>query len=172
MTEARIRIAAPADVADIARVHVRAWQSAYRGHIPDGYLDALEPEQRVPLWSKVVVDPSSAVLVGIFNHALVGFCSQFTARDADVGSGVAEISALYVEPGHWRAGVGRALLEAAVRCAREREFSALTLWVLAGNARARRFYEALGFELDGREKTEQRPGFSLHEVRYRRSLSD
>lgn len=30
----------------VARVHVRSWQVAYRGLIPDGYLDRLCPEDR------------------------------------------------------------------------------------------------------------------------------
>jgi ribosomal protein S18 acetylase RimI-like enzyme len=75
-----------------------------------------------------------------------------------------------VDPKYWRAGIGRALIEAAAESARQRRFTVLTLWVLAGNGAARRFYEASGFEFDGHEKTEQRPGFTLHELRYRRSI--
>ena len=41
-----IRRAAVADAAAIATVQVRTWQVAYRGQLPQAYLDALTPEQR------------------------------------------------------------------------------------------------------------------------------
>ena len=47
----------------------------------------------------------------------------------------------------------------------------LTLWVLATNIPAKRFYESLGFSLDGTTKTDKRPdGFKFHEERYRLQL--
>src|ERR1700759_342461 len=42
-----IRAARAADAAQIALVHVRSWQSAYRGLMPQAYLDGLDPAQRV-----------------------------------------------------------------------------------------------------------------------------
>jgi RimJ/RimL family protein N-acetyltransferase len=41
------------------------------------------------------------------------------------------------------------------------------LWVLPGNARARRFYERAGWAADGTEKTSEAFGVSFDEVRYR-----
>jgi hypothetical protein len=46
-----------------------------------------------------------------------------------------------------------------------------TLWVLDANAQARRFYEAMGFELDGATK-EVNLGAPLKAVRYRKKLKD
>jgi RimJ/RimL family protein N-acetyltransferase len=45
-----------------------------------------------------------------------------------------------------------------------------TLWVLVDNARARRFYSRAGWAQDGAAKTDDRDGFPLFEVRYRRAL--
>jgi hypothetical protein len=42
------------------------------------------------------------------------------------------------------------------------------LWVLAGNARARRFYEIAGWVADGAERTSEVFGATVSEVRYRR----
>jgi RimJ/RimL family protein N-acetyltransferase len=42
----------------------------------------------------------------------------------------------------------------------------VTLWTLAGNHSAQRFYEALGFCFDGTTKVETMPGFQLDQVRY------
>jgi ribosomal protein S18 acetylase RimI-like enzyme len=168
---AMIRIAVLADVPDIARLHVKTWQIAYRGYMPDAYLDALEPAKRAVLWSDAILSPDTVVLVAAAGTSIVGFCSLLPARDDDAKPDTGEIAAIYVDPPSWRSGVGRSLVEGGVEAARQRKFAELTLWVLNDNVSARRFYEACGFEIDGSAKTEQRLGFSSHEIRYRRSLA-
>jgi len=51
-----IRHARRGDADEVARVHVRAWQAAYRGLLPDAYLDALRPEDRAGYY-RFYVDP-------------------------------------------------------------------------------------------------------------------
>lgn len=165
-----IRLAVLSDVDEIARLHVKAWQSAYRGHMPDAYLDGLDASKRAAMWLKVIAEPATVVLVATAAEALVGFCSLSPSRDADASPDVAEVSAIYVGPTFWRAGFGTALIAATLDSARQRSFTEVTLWVLTSNTSARAFYEARGFETDGQTKTEQRPGFSIHETRYRRLL--
>ena len=41
-----VRHARAGDAPDLGLVHVRAWQAAYRGQMPDDYLDGLRPEER------------------------------------------------------------------------------------------------------------------------------
>ena len=43
----------PHDAMAIADVHVRSWKSAYPGLIPQPYLDALRPEDRLARWTAV-----------------------------------------------------------------------------------------------------------------------
>jgi RimJ/RimL family protein N-acetyltransferase len=45
------------------------------------------------------------------------------------------------------------------------------LWVVAGNARARSFYERAGFAPDGAEEPYEVAGVPVPEVRYARELS-
>jgi ribosomal protein S18 acetylase RimI-like enzyme len=165
-----IRRARPSDVSGIASAHVRAWQVAYRGQVADAYLDAMEPSKRAPFWSGAVVDPNVTVLVSVEAESVLGFCSFLPSRDDDAAPSTCELVTLYVDPSQWRAGVGRALVEAAVRDACTREFQVMSLWVLATNAAARAFYESQGFTADGCSKTDSRLGISLHEVRYRRGM--
>ena len=48
----------------------------------------------------------------------------------------------------------------------------MTLWVLKGNDRARRFYERLGYAHDGAEKRDtQTIGSPLDDVRYRKAIA-
>jgi GNAT superfamily N-acetyltransferase len=97
----------------------------------------------------------------------VGFVSCGPPRDDDVAPLTAEIFALYVIPGAWRSGVGRALMATAVDHLRARGAETLTLWVLEANARARAFYEAEGWQPDGASQPLDMGGFSVIEVRYR-----
>jgi GNAT superfamily N-acetyltransferase len=74
-----------------------------------------------------------------------------------------ELDGLFVEPGHMRCGVGRALVEdAAARAAGD---GAECLEVTAGPAQG--FYERVGFELVGAVQTRFGPA-----VRMRRRLQD
>ena len=163
----KVRAATPDDADAIARIHVDTWRAAYRGQIPESYLDALSVEQRARTWASTLARPGPGrVLV---TEPLTGFCFYGPSRDGE--DGVAEIFALYVRPDSWRQGAGRLLCDEALRDARSRECTSMTLWVLQTNERARRFYERIGYVLDGAERSNTRlTGSPLHEVRYRNSV--
>lgn len=57
----------------------------------------------------------------------------------------ASVDDVYVAPGHRGNGIGHALIERVATWARERGAQGVSLQVAAGNARARKFYERLGF---------------------------
>jgi [ribosomal protein S18]-alanine N-acetyltransferase len=63
-----------------------------------------------------------------------------------------EIANLAVAPAGWGAGIGRALLDAALEEAARRNVSAVYLEVRDSNERARRLYRSRGFEEVGRRK--------------------
>ena len=58
---------------------------------------------------------------------------------------VGELYAIYVTPAWWSAGVGRALMGSVLPALEAEGYRRVVLWVLADNARARRFYERAGF---------------------------
>jgi ribosomal protein S18 acetylase RimI-like enzyme len=165
-----VRQATLDDARAIARVHVAAWRSAYRGQMPDAVLDAVDEEQRASLWHRLLQAPDHAVVVAVRDQSVIGFCSVVASRDADAGSGTGEVPAIYVAPESWRSGAGRALMSTSIAAAQQRGYRALTLWVLDSNARAQAFYERLGLAPDGASKLESRGDHSLHEVRYRLEL--
>jgi ribosomal protein S18 acetylase RimI-like enzyme len=118
--------------------------------------------------------PGSAgheVLVAEWDRGICGFSSFGPTRDEDQGaSQVGEIRAIYLAPETFGAGVGRRLMAASLERLSRAGFVLVTLWVLNSNARARRFYEIAGFRADGAVMADDRGGFRLEEVRYRRSL--
>jgi GNAT superfamily N-acetyltransferase len=167
-----IRRALPDDALGVATVHVRSWQAAYRGLLPDAYLDELDVEQRRAGWASAIAEtdwPRSGTLVAAEANAnIVGFANVGPARDDDLDpSVIGELAAIYVVPGVWGSGVGRRLMVAAVNVLRDAAFSAAILWVLEGNDRAQRFYEIGGWQLDGAAKDVVIADTALAEVRYR-----
>jgi len=57
----------------------------------------------------------------------------------------ASVDDVFVEPDHRNLGMGHALLKSVEAWARERGATGVSLQVAAANARARKFYEELGF---------------------------
>jgi GNAT superfamily N-acetyltransferase len=165
-----VRRATLEDAPALGRVHVRAWRAAYRGQMPDDYLDGLRPEDRAAGWERGLrrdrdQDP---VLVVERDGEVVGFALVGPAEDP---AGAGELYAINVDPDHWGTGAGRALLAAAEAELARLGYAEAVLWVLPGNQRARRFYQIAGWATDGTGRTAEVQGVVVPEVRYRRRLT-
>lgn len=162
-----IRLATVEDAEQIAAVHVQSWQGAYRGLLPNDFLANLSLERRITQWQNILSDPVNVVPVYEDNGVVVGFVSYGRTRDEDLNQDkTGEIYAIYLLPARWGQGFGAALMQEGLARLQEQGHVAVSLWVLAGNERAIRFYEQFGFRADGTTKVESRPGVELHEVRY------
>jgi GNAT superfamily N-acetyltransferase len=161
-----IRLATAEDIAGVAAVHVRTFQAAYRGMFPDAYLDALDVETRAAMWRRSLSLGKVQIAVSELEGQIAGFLCLGLSRDADAAAGTGEVMALNVDPGQWRGGLGRQLMDWAKDVARARRWSLVTLWVLRENVRARRFYEAVGFRTDGVTHERSFDGMAIPEVRY------
>lgn len=165
-----IRAAQPSDADAVARVHVRAWQVGYRGLLPDAYLDGLRPEDRARRYTFEGRDPSAPqTLVALEGDTLLGFATISTAPKTDL-AGVAELSALHVNPDAWGRGVGTALIDAARARLVSLGFTEAFLWLLADNVRAERFYRRDGWAPDGTRRSDVVWGIQVDEIRFRRAL--
>ena len=165
-----VRPARIPDAPAMGRVVVRAWQVAYRGHMPDDYLDGLRAEDRAAYWEEVLrrEDLRGTILVAERDGEVVGFAAVGPSPDPQ---GAGELFAINLDPDHWGTGTGRALLGGAQAELARLGFGETVLWVLTGNARARRFYEIAGWVVDGTERTAEVFGVTVPEVRYRRRSS-
>ena len=165
-----VRDAVAEDAVAIARVWVAAWQAAYAGLMPAKYLAGLTAEAAVPAFERSLREGQS-VLVLEQGRDILGFSAYGASRDSGAGPETGEVIAINLHPSGWGRGFGRELLRETQQRLGQQGFSDATLWVLHGNARARRFYDALGWRLDGVEKHDDTlTGFPLHEVRYRVAL--
>lgn len=167
MVQVRPAVAADADA--VGQVHVRAWQRAYRGQLPDEYLDGLRPEDRARMWARALEREGNGTLLVAERGALVGFVFAGPAA-GEPEEGTGEVFALNVDPDHWGSGAGRALLVEAERWLAGTPFGAAILWVHPANERARRFYERAGWRDDAAERVTEVLGVTVPEVRYRRDL--
>jgi GNAT superfamily N-acetyltransferase len=165
-----VREAELGDAWEIARVHVRAWQAAYRGIVPDERLDAMTVSHRAQRWEEWLRHG----LAGMFTYVaeaegeLHGFCTVRDVEDqADLDGPGREIVSVYVDPGSLRRGVGTALLYRSLDRLRDEGWTDVRLWVFAANRTARAFYARHGFETDG--STQIRIA-AVPEVRMWRSL--
>jgi ribosomal protein S18 acetylase RimI-like enzyme len=163
VTEITVRRAVVGDAAAIAGVHVRAWQVGYRGIVPDAVMAAQSVSERTGQWEGWLTGGfgggESKTLVAQLGAPIVGFATVVApSPDGDLGPHTCELAALYIDPGSWRQGVGRTLLDAAMELGQAGGSAEMSLWVLTQNAAARAFYEAVGFAADGARHTHERSG--------------
>lgn len=166
-----IRAARVDDADAMGRVHVRAWQSAYRGVMPDAYLDALSPEERAEMWRSIIDGHGgSPVLVAVLDGRVVGFATVGAERTEGEPSASGELYAMNLDPEVWGRGIGRALLHRATEELVGLAFPDAVLWVVPENQRARALYESDGWHPDGAVATEEILGVTVTDIRYRKQL--
>ena len=166
-----IRLGSVADADAIAHVRRQSWFAAYEGIIAAPIVDRV-----TAVGSRATAPPPyrrTLVAVGGDHPAVVGYASfgpertvptAFPAQPppdngrptpaghltpAGRAGHVGELYALYVTPAWWSTGTGRALMGSVLAALEAERYRRVVLWVLADNARARRFYERAGFAADG-----------------------
>jgi ribosomal protein S18 acetylase RimI-like enzyme len=165
-----IRMAGVSDAEAIAHVRVAAWRAAYRGLMPDSYLDrvdleATEAQQlRVRLHS---IGDWARVSVAEVDGRLVGYCAYGSGQSDDAEPLRGGVYDLYIHPDAWHCGVGQRLLACATEYFKVQGYGEATLFVFESNTRARQFYAKAGWKSDGHREIYQRPDFSLPILRYR-----
>ncbi len=144
MSRLAIRLAQPDDRLKLVELQRRA---SLAGAEDEVRRQLRERPELIDLEAEMIAD--NQVMVAVFGDAIVGFATIVTHEGDD-----AELEGLFVEPSHWRKGIGTALLHAIEREAVA--WDANRLHVLA-NLEAVQFYEANGFERLGEQRTELGP---------------
>ncbi len=164
MAAGYVRPARPEDAGEIARIQLATWRVAYRRILPRHVLDNLDEAYLARRWSAAVQEPPSGahrVLVAVEQAAqsyLVGFVASGPA-DADalapdepaeaLGSDVAAVTDLLVEPRWGRRGHGSRLLAAAVDHWRAEGLTGGVGGAFEADAATRKFLGSTGWEPDG-----------------------
>lgn len=146
---------------EISRIYAASWRTAYRGIVPQKYLDNLNDLR----WSPKLADTPQRSYVLLDGERYIGTSCISPARDEKM-AGWGEVISLYLYPECSGRGFGRALLGFCVGELQKAGFGRVYLWTLEENARARAFYERFGFSLDGGKITCVIGGKTLAECRY------
>jgi len=133
-----IRRAAPGDLRAIAAIHAASWREAYRGMLPDSYLENEVGPDLEAHWRSTDIKPGDVVLVAE-EDAPLGFIAVWCRPDPYIDN-------LHVLPGHNSKGIGARLMGAAAEILLSQGHTTAQLWVLEQNTRALKFYRRLGGE--------------------------
>lgn len=164
-----VRPAVPGEGRSFAETKRAVWQTAYRGLLPDSFLDDLDLVPPPEAWEQAIV-AGSPPFVAMAGDRMVGVAAAGAALGDDAAPGLGQLYLIYALPDVWGTGVGTGLHEACMARLRELGFAEAVLWVLEGNERAIAFYERMGWRPDGATLTDDRGDVTLHEVRYRIDL--
>lgn len=161
-----VRDATHDDVPDIARVHVDAWRTTYRGIVPDELLENISYERRANGWYQILnrapEDGNFTYIAEEFGK-IIGFANAGVERAGDP-SYKGELTAIYIRQSHQGQGIGRCLVRKVVERLSQSGIDSMLVWVLVNNP-ACRFYAALGGKLV-HEKELEIGGKTLTEVAY------
>ena len=139
------------DAAEIAKVHMRSWEVAYRGLIADDYIqdrNAKRPEQ----FRSMLSGENTTHYVILKEECIVGLLSMGLSRDDDADATRYEVYGIYLHPDYFRQGIGSIAMAYAFDTARQLGMKTISLWVLQGNEQAIGFYQKQGFSFDGSTK--------------------
>ena len=160
-----LRFAKPSDLSEISRIYAASWKQAYRGMVPQAYLDRLPEDFGVPSFSQRLEQGIYTMTVAEHQGALLGCVIYGPSREEDHDDW-GEICSIYVLPSHVGKGVGHLLLEHAMQKMQRIGTEKVFLWVLEQNLHARRFYERHGFSFEGERGQIVIEGMTLSEFRY------
>lgn len=156
-----VRAATLEDAERIVELTAAGWRAGYPGIVPQALIEKLP----VAAWRHDVSSGLRAPLADAFTRIAeldgetVGYAYVAApGREQPAGSRVAELVAIYVDPRHWRAGVGRGLAASALAGAGEAGYERMLLWTFEANARARAFYRELGWREDGAARPHRASG--------------
>jgi GNAT superfamily N-acetyltransferase len=169
----RLRRATIADAEPLARGIIEGVED-YPSFAPPGWT-APSFEGELAHLRQQLADPSVCCLLAEAEGALLGQITVLPAAHAPhpvEDSALGHVSNLFVRRDHWGLGLAADLHRAAVEAATARGFTELRLFVAAGQARARRFYEREGWLPVSAPFDDPSPGLAMIEYRYRLGNDD
>lgn len=170
-----MRSASITDAEAIAAIHVEGFEDAYRGLVPDEAIDVRSVGVRERQWRERLADLGDRefVIVAERGDEVVGFASGRAATPDEGGDGerIGCWENMYLRPDVIGTATGLktglALHEGTLERLSENGFGEAVNFVIEGNDRARRFFEAVGWLPDGFDRETE--GIVQH--RHRRTVA-
>ncbi|GAA4619217.1 GNAT family N-acetyltransferase [Saccharopolyspora hordei] len=175
MADAEVREAVPSDAAEIARIQLTTWRTAYTELLPADVLEGLDSAAAEQEWREALRDGPATVLVATEGSWVVGFCAAGPAPEQEVAAAngsvppdaaeVVLVSALLVEPRWGRRGHGGRLLGAMAERLTATGATRGIAWVPEADTASMTFFRSVGWAPDGTVRTLDAGGRPLRELR-------
>ena len=180
MADAGIRTAEPPDAAEIARIQLRTWRTAYDELLPAEVLETMDADQAQAQWREALAEGPASVMVAIEGEWTVGFCAAGPAPEQEVvaadgtapsdASTVALVSTLLVEPRWGRRGHGGRLLGTMAQRLAAGGATRGIAWVPEADEASLAFFGHIDWNPDGTVRTLDAGGRPVRELRLSGSL--
>lgn len=149
------------DRLEISNIYEKSWKFAYKGIIPQSYLDSIPSGK----WAANLDNPELHSLIIVENEKIIGTSSFCKSRFSDFPE-FGEIVSIYLLPEYVGKGYGKKLFQAVIDELSKLGYHDIFLWVLEDNMRARVFYEKAGFLLGNKFLDDNIGGKVLREIQY------
>ncbi|HET9139910.1 GNAT family N-acetyltransferase [Actinophytocola sp.] len=180
MAHAFVRLADPADSAEIARIQLSTWRTAYAEILPAGVLAGVTESAAAGQWRETIENGPATVLVagegdwtvgfGAAGPAPAGEAADAAGRPPEDAATVALVATLLVEPRWGRRGHGGRLLARLGQALRATGSTRGICWVPAADAASLSFYRRAGWAPDGTARTLDAGERTIREIRLTGSL--
>jgi L-amino acid N-acyltransferase YncA len=156
-----IRQALAEDAEDVVRIYVTANNAGF-----GALMDKMEvTPKRIANWRADLSKPAPhRWWIAEINGAVAGFAGIGPSRDP-VDPAIGELDTIAIDPAFWRKGVGKSLMDIALRHLVTDGYREAVVWTLAHYEQGMRFYEATGWSQNGKSRRDGR------EICYGRKLS-
>ena len=111
--------------------------------------NSFDPEQEAQFLDEKRKSPNEVMLLALIDGTVAGTAGVEAVGRKDKVKHRAEFG-ISVSKAYWGLGLGRALANACIQCAKKAGYSQLELTAVADNERALALYGSLGFEVFGR----------------------
>jgi ribosomal protein S18 acetylase RimI-like enzyme len=165
----KIREGRRQDAVDVADVYVESRRAAYAELLTPEQIENQTPKEGARLWQALFNQARTIHLVIEDGEGIGGFITAGPIQESGADPASAEIYELYVHPRLWGQGVSDELLQKTLDALRAKWFTHAVIWVLEGNALARKFYEGAGWTDDGGRRGSFRK-VDVASMRYRMGL--
>jgi GNAT superfamily N-acetyltransferase len=145
-----LRPASVADAFQIAAFHTKCWREAYRGIVPQEYLDRVTVADRHIRWRGRLTSGVRQTILALSGDQLVGVVTW--GRTSVPGLPAHELMSLYVAERHRGSGIADQLLHSSI------SRHPAHLLVFEKNPRAQAFYRRKGFVPDGHREIDADTG--------------
>ncbi|MFP4529959.1 MAG: N-acetyltransferase family protein [Halodesulfurarchaeum sp.] len=151
MTDLTIRHATTEDAPEIRRIAEAGWNATYESILEQETIDrAIEAWYDPESIRQIIEDGDVLSLVAERDTAVLGYASGGVSDEEAVGT----LGAIYVDPDHWREGVGTALLTEFERVCKQAGCEKLEIRVLEENDVGTAFYRNRGYRISETQESE------------------